>query len=68
MSMVELLGDIKKHHATLCQQLETRVGKEKSAEKSTLLLSVDWINADGNRSSGTTTWDFEHGTFTEITK
>ncbi len=37
-------------------------------DKSTLLLSVDWIDADGNRNVGTATWDFIHGTYTEITK
>ncbi len=30
--MMELLGDMKKHHASICEQLEGCVGKEKSAE------------------------------------
>jgi len=35
-------------------------------DNNTLLLSVDWLDTDGNRITKTTEWDYKHGTVTKL--
>ncbi len=43
MAMEDYLGDIKKHHATLCKQIEKHIGKEKSVK---ILMDIPTPSGD----------------------